>query len=696
MNSLGRAAISDVCMNWSDVPIKQSIRQRLEGIFGDLKYLWYSFDDAAGAQEILRSVLNETEWTDFGQQSVEGLVAWHKAFGPQVKRQRILDCNLSFEYCTHPKRDTASAVHETFEQIMKEDPRFMLDTVKRAQRRSGTGEGPETRAAREQKERDRYALELAGILQEAVLPVSLQIAALQDPNKAWLRLFGSRRSKTLRNRYRSWNRFRTWLVAYSGKTWPSGLDVLIHYVEEHIQNGVTFSFISEFQAALVVLEQAGRIPDSKQLSRDPLWKAHIESWKQELSTNCFPKAAKPYTTAILLALELFVMEMDHEFCLRLIAWCMLVSTWAAMRVDDLQNVMPETVRLSNRGLTLRMARTKTTGGAKLHGPICAFVARDITISGYDWLMEGFQMLQREDLMFPRDYFIPTPGRDWAGFKNKIMEPPAMANYFRIVLGRLGTPRYQDGYWRQNQAMDLVPGAMLLFWSGHSPRHYLTQAAASLGVDKTKRDFLGRWSIGRTGSNAYLHTSRQVVEEVQHLVRDAIVLGAPVLDESELLEDVMHFADKHELVGQRVRRRHTHDYRRSNAEEVFNTFDSDIEQVDAQEKQQVIEAVQREANESQAPGGYCITTSRRTGFRRLHMHGKCPVRSDRCIDSTDVDNVQDAAYDAVCKICQRRISEELGRMTTDHDASSDSGDSSSTNSSEDEAEAEEASEWQPLI
>ena len=110
MNSLGRAAISDVCMNWSDVPIKQSIRQRLEGIFGDLKYLWYSFDDAAGAQELLRSVLNETEWTDFGQQSVEGLFAWHKAFGPQVKRQRILDCNLSFEYCTHPKRDTVQSM----------------------------------------------------------------------------------------------------------------------------------------------------------------------------------------------------------------------------------------------------------------------------------------------------------------------------------------------------------------------------------------------------------------------------------------------------------------------------------------------------------------------------------------------------------------------------------------------------------
>ena len=324
-------------MDWNDVPVKQSFRQRLKEIFGELKYLWYSFDDAAGAQDLLQGILTETEWADFGQVSVEGLTAWHTKYGPQVKRQRILDRELSFEFCAHPKRDTVGTIQETFEQIMKEDPRFMLDTVKRTQRRSSTGEGPETRAAKEQHERDRYALELAGILQEAVLPVSLQIEALQDPNKAWLRLFGARRSKTLRNRYRSWNRFRTWLVAYSGKTWPGGLDVLIHYVEEHIQNGVTFSFISEFQAALVVLEQAGRIPEGKQLSRDPLWKAHVESWKQELATNTFPKAAKPYTTAILLALELFVIEMDHEFCLRLIAWCMLVSTWAAMRVDDLQN-----------------------------------------------------------------------------------------------------------------------------------------------------------------------------------------------------------------------------------------------------------------------------------------------------------------------------------------------------------------------
>ena len=173
------------------------------------------------------------------------------------------------------------------------------------------------------------------------------------------------------------------------------------------------------------------------------------------------------------------------------------------------------------------------------------------------------------------------------------------------------------------------------------------------------------------------------------------VGNPALDESELLEEVMQFADKHELVGQRVRRRHTHDYKRHKSEEIFNTFDSETEQVDDQERQQVIEAVQREAGENHGRAGYFITTSRRTGFRRLHMHGKCPVRSDRCIDTMDVDNVQDAGYDAICKICQRRISEELGRTTAGLDVSSDSGDSSSTDTTRGETGAEEASEWQPL-
>ena len=121
---------------------------------------------------------------------------------------------------------------------------------------------------------------------------------------------------------------------------------------------------------------------------------------------------------------------------------------------------------------------------------------------------------------------------------------------RVVLGLLGTPKFQDDAWRVNKQMLLVPEDLLLFWTGHSPRHFLNQAALSLSIPKEKRDYLGRWAIGRTGSNAYIHTARQIVESVQRDVMDALVKGTAVVDESELLDEVVQFSDEHGLVGHR--------------------------------------------------------------------------------------------------------------------------------------------------
>ena len=57
-----------------------------------------------------------------------------------------------------------------------------------------------------------------------------------------------------------------------------------------------------------------------------------------------------------------------------------------------------------------------------------------------------------------------------------------------------------------------------------------------------------------GSNAYLHTSRQITERIQQQVLDALHGGNNAYDESELLDGVREFADKSNLSGQRVRRR----------------------------------------------------------------------------------------------------------------------------------------------
>ena len=69
--------------------------------------------------------------------------------------------------------------------------------------------------------------------------------------------------------------------------------------------GCTFS-CPELHASLTILEQIGRVPDDKRCSNDATWMSHLASWKLELEMKGrAPKAAKPYTVAILVSLEIF-------------------------------------------------------------------------------------------------------------------------------------------------------------------------------------------------------------------------------------------------------------------------------------------------------------------------------------------------------------------------------------------------------
>ena len=219
----------------------------------------------------------------------------------------------------------------------------------------------------------------------------------------------------------------------------------------------------------------------------------------------------------------------------------------------------------------------------------------------------------------------------------------------------------------------VPTEMSLFWKGHSPRHFLPQASAAIGCDKQDRDFLGRWSIGRVGSNAYLHTSRQITERIQQQVLDSLHGGNNAYDESELLDGVREFADKSNLSGQRVRRRHKmlplhrcEDLRRHGYEE-----DSE----DDEPAQQVNNSC---AGEDMPPNetDYFVTVSRRTGFRRLHVSGRCHVHAEKCQQTESVENLTCTSFDAICRICKRFLKDQV--ETGSDSSSSSDGSSSSTN------------------
>ena len=50
---------------------------------------------------------------------------------------------------------------------------------------------------------------------------------------------------------------------------------------------------------------------------------------------------------------------------------------------------------------------------------------------------------------------------------------------------------------------LLPEQMALFYTGHSPRHTMPSMAAVIGVEKSRRDFLGRWAYAQHGSQDYV-------------------------------------------------------------------------------------------------------------------------------------------------------------------------------------------------
>lgn len=224
----------------------------------------------------------------------------------------------------------------------------------------------------------------------------------------------------------------------------------------------------------------------------------------------------------------------------------------------------------------------------------------------------------------------------------------------------------------NANMEFIPAELSLFWKGHSARHFLPQASAGIGCDKHDRDFLGRWSIGRVGSNAYLLTSRQITERIQQQVMQSFYGEGVAYDESELLDNLREFAEKSDLSGQRVRRRHKM-LPLSRAEDMIRRGDE--EEWENEDLQQHAEGEQLPPDDPDEGMTYFVTVSRRTGFRRLHVTGKCHVHAERCQQTESVESVTCTSFDAICRVCKRFLKEQV--ESGSESSSSSDGSSSST-------------------
>ena len=75
-----------------------------------------------------------------------------------------------------------------------------------------------------------------------------------------------------------------------------------------------------------------------------------------------------------------------------------------------------------------------------------------------------------------------------------LEPAQLANFFQCGLVTHWETQKNRALWLMSSAMDMVPGDMCLFWTGHSGWHSVPQVATAIGCPKAQH-FLGCWSIG---------------------------------------------------------------------------------------------------------------------------------------------------------------------------------------------------------
>ena len=580
------------------------------------------------------------------------------------KRQRRFGFFHMLE--TLPGAGTSRSVSDVFDESVKQNPLALLAALERRKKAIPSDLDANQRAAKEKLSREL----LSDIIKNAGLPVVAQLDAVDDGGLSWTRIFGTRRRKTLRNRYKAWKSCELWLEVVHGKRrWPLHVKHLIGYANERLAEGCGKTVLNSFQAALVVLQTAGRVKEEDMLSRDKTWLAQLAAITEDLERDQpHVHQAPMLTVAIVVGLEVYATLETAPAYERAIAFVALLMVYCSLRADDVQGLDAASLEVTSSGLRARLTHTKTTGPGKRIKEVIIHVHRSAGLSGHDWIKAGMDLWQSCNQ--PRDYLVLEANDDWTGPTTKGVDAQGVALYVRRVLMKLGTPKIDGLKYRLNQQRLLMGEGAHSHFAGHSPRNFMPSVAAAIGVSKDDRDFLGRWLINRMkGSADYTRASREVVLRIQQAVCKSILEGKDIpYCEEEALADLRKALDEQGHSGSTARRRHDITRQADGSRRLGLKWPSFAPQAIAHQAQSEDSASEGGAEETK----YFITTSR-AGHRRLHLNGPCHVKPSHCSSVIFTDTVVGEDIDSICRDCKRRVRSEAGQDPI-LDSSSDSASS----------------------
>eukprot|EP00435_Cladocopium_sp_Y103_P028140 s256_g7.t1 len=535
----------------------------------------------------------------------------------------------------------------------------------------------------------KYKEDPPDVMIAADLPVVALVQTLDDPNAGSVHMFAARCGNTFTNRYKVWNPFEKWLERHRGYLYPKGVKDAIDCMQHRVDEGCGRTIPESLATTLGMLEQLGRVVEGSRISDDPVWKGHVnKSWAAELCSQAPPrKPAEMYTLAMVISLEFCVVDETLPIFQRALSWITLCMTWGAMRCDDVQAILPHRTSLSNYGLRMVLGKSKTTGPDKVQKEVAVHTFRTIFLSGEDWLRSGYELWETEQFRFRRGYMVMEPAPDWTQMRRKFVPPSGLSSLITKLLGMLPVPKKNAFGWEHMQHLLLLPDGLESFFTGHSPRNFLTSIGAAIGFSRDERAYWGRWSMGMVSSEEYVRTARQVVFKIQRAVNPSLVEGRdqPYF-EDEAIQRLCDAAESNGANPNRIKKRHSllsNWSGRHSLGGVYPTLevlDGDIQELDDDDDEanvtlaySVAKLAEKERQSSSQDTKYFITISRRSALRRLHLTG-CFVKPGRCCEVLHLNEVVKDDFDSFCQACRRKMLSECGREEND-DASSTASSSS---------------------
>ena len=322
-----------------------------------------------------------------------------------------------------------------------------------------------------------------------------------------------------------------------------------------------------------------------------------------------------------------------------------------MRFDDHRGLIPSSARFVRGALRATLVRTKTSGVGKRREELYIHVDAEAWFAQCNWLATGWELW--DSCGSDRDYFLGLPSHDRTEMRAiEATYPDSQAMSHALLLS------LRDS---RDQPLFKLPNAHK-FWTEHSDKCSIPSLAGCL--DQINVDWindLGRWGLKM--SQTYIRTHLRRVAEIQRTVAAEVRSASDVAErfgEHDLYTGWASFLCAHGS---------SHEAAVKQAADLLEAGILLLKRTPLEESQAATaEASEEEAGPS-APstplldfpgegvgvplGVFVVSLHPRTGFRRLHQVGNCPLVPGADYAGFKVCGElapEVSAYDATCKHC----------------------------------------------